>query len=94
MTRDWDVVSTEFDFIEPQKDQFKTEPVFIDAADVTTVTHQITDTWQKIQHREFKTGCGKPDCEWCTFVKEHRVAVRLHPAEEEADAGSWQPSLE
>jgi len=82
-TNDWQVASTEFDFIEPVGDEYKTEKIEVTSADITTVTQQITDTWQKIQNREFKTGCGKPDCEWCSFVKSNQLAVTLHPQEEE-----------
>lgn len=82
-TNDWKVVSTEFDFVEPVNDEYKTEMVAINDEDITTVTQQIITTWQKIQNREFKTGCGKPDCEWCNFVKNSHLAVALHPAEEE-----------
>ena len=82
-TNDWQAVSTEFDFIEPVNDEYKTEIVQVSPSDITTVTHQITDTWQKIQNKEFKTGCGKPDCDWCNFVKSNHLAVELHPPEEE-----------
>jgi len=83
-TNDWQVVSTEFDFIEPVNDEYKTEIIQIADTDIATVTRQITDTWAKIQRKEFKTGCGKPDCEWCNFVKSNNLAVMLHPQEEEA----------
>jgi len=82
-TSDWQVISTEFDFIEPVNEEYKTEIIQITDADITTVTQQIKDTWQKIQAKEFKTGCGKPDCEWCNFVKSNKLAVVLHPQEEE-----------
>lgn len=82
-SHDWKVVSTEFDFIEPVGTEYKTELVEVTDADITTVTQQIVTTWQKIQNREFKTGCGKPDCDWCNFVKSNHLAVTLHPAEEE-----------
>ena len=81
--KEWKVVSTEFDFIEPVNDEYKTELLQISGTDIITVTQQITDTWQKIQRKEFKTGCGKPDCEWCNFVKANKLAVALHPQEEE-----------
>jgi len=85
-TNDWQVVSTEFDFIEPVNDEYKTEIIQITDTDITTVTQQITDTWGKIQRKEFKTGCGKPDCEWCNFVKSNNLAVMLHPQEEEEES--------
>ncbi|MEO6232816.1 MAG: ATP-dependent DNA helicase [Ferruginibacter sp.] len=82
-TNDWQVISTEFDFIEPVNDEYKIEKVTITEPDVVTVTQQITSTWQKIQNKEFKTGCGKPDCEWCNFVKDNKLAVALHDVAEE-----------
>jgi DNA helicase-2/ATP-dependent DNA helicase PcrA len=84
-TNDWKAISTEFDFLEPVDDEYKVEKITVTPADIATVTHQITDTWQKIQNKEFKTGCGKPDCEWCNFVKSNNLAVELHPPEEEEE---------
>ncbi|MEP7376645.1 MAG: ATP-dependent DNA helicase [Chitinophagaceae bacterium] len=82
--KDWKVVSTEFDFIEPDKKKnYRKEKVVINPADITTVTEQITTTWQKIQDRDFYTGCGKEDCHWCDFVKTNNLAVALHEVEEE-----------
>ncbi|MFT3936969.1 MAG: ATP-dependent DNA helicase [Chitinophagaceae bacterium] len=82
-SNDWQAVSTEFDFIEPVNDEYKTEIIHVKETDIATVTNQITDTWQKIQNREFAIGCGKKDCEWCNFVKTNHMAVTLHPADEE-----------
>ncbi len=77
--KNWLVVSTEFDFIEPdKKKQYRKEKIIITQEDITTVTQQIKSTWQKIQDREFYKGCGKADCHWCNFVKDHRMAVALH----------------
>ncbi|MES1226202.1 MAG: PD-(D/E)XK nuclease family protein, partial [Bacteroidota bacterium] len=84
--KDWKVVSSEFDFIEPdKKKKYRKEKVVITPADITTVTQQITTTWQKIQDRDFYTGCGKEDCHWCNFVKTNNLAVVLHVIEEEAE---------
>lgn len=77
--KNWKVVSTEFDFIEPdKKKQFKKEKIVISPADMTTVTQQIKTVWKKIQDRELYTGCGKPDCHWCNFVKDNEMAIALH----------------
>ncbi|OYY21490.1 MAG: DNA helicase UvrD [Sphingobacteriia bacterium 35-40-8] len=77
--KNWKVVSTEFDFVEPdKKKQFKKEKIVISPADITTVTQQIKTVWKKIQDRELYTGCGKSDCHWCNFVKENDMAVALH----------------
>jgi DNA helicase-2/ATP-dependent DNA helicase PcrA len=83
VTNDWQAISTEFEFVEPVGDTYKTEKVIVEPADITSVTQQIKSTWQKIQNREFKTGCGKPDCHWCSFVKTNNMAIALHELEEE-----------
>ncbi|MES2370954.1 MAG: ATP-dependent DNA helicase [Bacteroidota bacterium] len=82
--KNWKVVSTEFDFIEPdKKKQYRKEKIIITPEDITTVTQQIKMVWQKIQERDFYTGCGKPDCHWCNFVKDNHMAVALHDLDEE-----------
>jgi DNA helicase II / ATP-dependent DNA helicase PcrA len=82
--KDWKVLSTEFDFIEPdRKKNYRREKVIISPADITTVTQQITSTWEKIQNRNFYIGCGKDDCHWCKFVKTNDLTVALHEVEEE-----------
>ncbi len=82
--KDWKVISTEFDFVEPDKKKdYRKEKIIITPADTETVKQQITETWQKIQNREFYTGCGKEDCHWCNFVKDNQLAVALHDLEEE-----------
>ncbi|OYU56288.1 MAG: DNA helicase UvrD [Chitinophagaceae bacterium BSSC1] len=84
--KNWKVVSTEFDFIEPdKKKQFKKEKIVISPADMTTVTQQIKTVWKKIQDRELYTGCGKSDCHWCNFVKENDMAIALHELTEPDD---------
>lgn len=82
--KNWKVTSTEFDFIEPdKKKQYRKEKIVISPEDITTVTQQIKTVWQKIQDRDFYTGCGKPDCHWCNFVKTNHMAVALHDLSEE-----------
>ncbi len=80
--KDWKVTSTEFDFVEPDKKKnYRKEKVVIQPADITTVTRQIRTVWQKIQDRNFYTGCGDKDCHWCNFVKTNNMAVALHELE-------------
>jgi DNA helicase-2/ATP-dependent DNA helicase PcrA len=77
--KDWKVVSTEFDFIEPDKKKnYRKEKIVISPVDIATVTEQISTTWQKIQDRDFYTGCGKEECHWCNFVKTNQLAISLH----------------
>jgi DNA helicase-2/ATP-dependent DNA helicase PcrA len=81
---DWRVISTEFDFIEPDnKKNYRKEKLIILPEDITTVKQQISSAWQKIQNREFYTGCGDKDCHWCNFVKTNNLAIALHEEEEE-----------
>ena len=48
--KNWKVVSTEFDFIEPDKKKnYRKEKLVINPADIETVTQQIMMVWQKIQ---------------------------------------------
>jgi DNA helicase-2/ATP-dependent DNA helicase PcrA len=82
--KDWKVISTEFDFIEPdKKKQYRKEKIVINPQDTETVKQQITEVWTKIQARAFYTGCGKEDCHWCNFVKDNQLQVALHDLEEE-----------
>lgn len=84
--KDWQVVSTEFDFIEPDdKNVYHKEKIVITPPDIETVKQQITSTWQKIQNREFYTGCGKENCHWCNFVKNNELAVELHELNDEEE---------
>ncbi len=79
----WNVVSSEFDFIEPDKKKnYIRSKVVITPQDITTVTQQIQDVWQKIQNQEFYIGCGKEECHWCGFVKTNNLAVALHDLNE------------
>ncbi len=82
--KEWKVISTEFDFVEPdKKGEYRKEKIVINPQDMETVKQQLTDVWHKIQARDFYTGCGKEDCHWCNFVKNNRLAVALHDLEEE-----------
>ncbi len=81
--KDWKVISTEFDFIEPdKKKEYRKEKIVITPEDTNIVREQIADTWDKIQAKDFYTGCGKEDCHWCKFVKSNDMAVALHDIEE------------
>jgi DNA helicase-2/ATP-dependent DNA helicase PcrA len=84
--KNWNVVSSEFDFIEPDKKKnYRKEKLIIKPEDITTVTQQITTEWQKIQNRDFYVGCGEADCHWCNFVKTNNLVVALHEQEEETE---------
>ena len=85
--KDWRVISTEFDFVEPdKKGSYRKERIVINQADVETVKQQLTRVWQKIQAGDFYTGCGKADCYWCNFVKDNRLAIGMHFRKKETNA--------
>jgi DNA helicase-2/ATP-dependent DNA helicase PcrA len=85
-SKTWQVVSTEFDFVEPdKKKEYQKKKVVIQPEDITTVKQQISKVWGKIQERDFYTGCGKEDCHWCNFVKTNNMAIALHEIQEEED---------
>jgi len=72
----YEVISTEFDFVEPnQKKEINPEKVTITPDDLEQVRSQIKFAWEKIQARDFYTGCGKDDCHWCDFVKTNKLAI-------------------
>lgn len=79
----WRVVSSEFDFVEPDKKGFQKRKIFIEQEDIDIVKKQLTEVWNKIQAREFYKGCGKQDCTWCNFVKENKLHIALHDIIEE-----------
>ena len=84
--KDWKVVSTEFDFVEPdKKKEFRKIKVIIQPQDIEIVMQQVKTVWQKIQARDFYTGCGKEDCHWCNFVKENKLEIALHEMVEEEE---------
>jgi DNA helicase-2/ATP-dependent DNA helicase PcrA len=85
--KNWEVVSAEFDFVEPnKKKEFEKIAVNITEADITTVSQQVKQVWEKIQQKDFYTGCGREDCHWCNFVKTNELAVALHEMKSEEEA--------
>jgi len=84
--KEWKVVSTEFDFIEPdKKKKYQKRKLVISPEDTTTVTQQLTDTWNRIQAHDFYIGCGSKDCHYCNFVKTNELYTDLHEIEEEEE---------
>ncbi len=82
----WKVVSTEFDFVEPDKKKvYKKAKVFISQNDIDIVCNQVKTVWDKIQNHDFYIGCGKENCHWCNFVKTNNLTVALHELNEEIE---------
>jgi DNA helicase-2/ATP-dependent DNA helicase PcrA len=84
--KNWQVSSAEFDFVEPnKKKEFEKIAITISEADITTVSQQIQLVWEKIQNKDFYTGCGKEECHWCNFVKTNELAVALHDIQADSE---------
>ena len=82
--KNWNVLEACFDFVEPNdKGDFDRERIEIRTEDLDFVTNQLTEVWQKIQNREFHTGCGQEDCTWCNFTKEHKLYASVIEEQEE-----------
>ena len=80
----YQVMSTEFDFVEPNaKKEISSTLVPISKEDTDAVRVQIQLVWEKIQARDFYTGCGKEDCHWCNFVKTNKLQVGFIEEEQE-----------
>ncbi len=82
--KNWRVLHTQFDFIEMNANkEFDIEKIQITPNDIDQVTQQIITTWKNIQQHNFYTGCGKPECNWCNFVKNNTLYTSLLEIEEE-----------
>ncbi len=78
--KNWKVIATEVDFIEPDNSlTFRKVKVPVQDADITTVTQQIIAVSENIRARNFYTGCGKPSCYWCGFVKDNQLTIHPSP---------------
>ncbi len=77
--KNWKTKTVEFDFIEPDtKGEFQKIKLNISSEEIAIVSEQIVIVWNKIQNKDFYTGCGKTDCHWCNFVKSSNQAIALH----------------
>ncbi len=74
----------QFLYIEPNpKKEFDKKKIIVTPEAEIFVKAQVKDVWEKIQSHEFYKGCGKPECDWCNFAKDHKIYKYLHEVEEE-----------
>ena len=84
--KNWNITAVEFDFVEPDKrKQYRREKISISSIDIDIVKDQTKTVWNKIQRKDFYTGCGREDCHWCGFVKTNKLAIALHEIREEEE---------
>ena len=77
-----ELTSIGFHFVEPnESSEFDHKNINVTYEHEEIVKDQIAGTWEKIQSHEFYKGCGKPDCYWCNFVKDHKIYTSLHESE-------------
>lgn len=80
------MVSGEMNFVQPDdKNNFSRGKVVVKPEDITLVRTQIRETYDNIMALNFRTGCGKPECNWCNFVKtnyNHSFELAMEDMEE------------
>ena len=82
--KNWHVMHIQFEFLEMNKKEIiDIEKLIITQDQTDAVIAQITESWEKIQKHEFYQGCGKPDCHWCNFIKDHKLYHSLIEEETE-----------
>lgn len=52
-------------------------------AEMKILSQQIVDTYGRIKNHEFDTGCEKPECEWCSFVRQRGIILQREKPESE-----------
>ncbi len=88
----WTMTRGEMNFVEPDKNKkFDRVQFAISPDEVSIVTEQVLDTYQKIKAHEFKNGCNDDNCHWCNFVKyylkkEIQVTEQLPGSAEDVEA--------
>jgi DNA helicase II / ATP-dependent DNA helicase PcrA len=74
-------------FVEPDKyGSFEDHNFLVSQGEVDKVSQQMVDTYEKIKNHEFDVDCGRPECTWCSFVKNDFVLPpEIIKEEEDAD---------
>jgi DNA helicase-2/ATP-dependent DNA helicase PcrA len=68
------VGKTAISWLEPdRRGAFPITELQFSAADLRQMTQWVIAVHQKIQARDFATGCGKPDCSWCAMQRQRPV---------------------
>jgi DNA helicase II / ATP-dependent DNA helicase PcrA len=88
------LLGIEFLFLEPNEGKFDKKSILIDGEMETVVKQQIRNAWNRIHAHDFYTGCGKPECEWCNFIKEHKLYSSLQELAPETEDESLLQELE
>jgi DNA helicase-2/ATP-dependent DNA helicase PcrA len=66
------VTRTAIQYLDPdEKGFFVEEEIRILPKEIDSVKTMIRETWDNIMEHRFYEGCGKPECVWCSFVKDN-----------------------
>jgi len=59
-------------FLDPDSEgRFVTLRTAFDSHDMAMLKELIETTYSRIMQQDFYTGCGKSDCQWCNFLRDH-----------------------
>ncbi|MEX0811745.1 MAG: ATP-dependent DNA helicase [Chitinophagales bacterium] len=85
LDKNWKVLSSEFDFVEPDSKtgDFHKEKIPITDEAVKIVKSQIKSAYERIVALDFQHGCEEEYCEWCNFTKSHFTELKTAEAPEE-----------
>ena len=74
----------EIQFLEPDRQgKYRRLRLGFEPEDGQYMRELIAGTYQRIQAKDFYSGCGKPECRWCTFVRQTFSAGSLGNPETE-----------
>lgn len=65
------VVSGAISYLDPDRHgKFPERTLLFEAQDTHLLRAALKNAYQRIMAQDFYTGCGKPDCLWCNFVRQ------------------------
>lgn len=85
--KNWKVMSSEFDFVEPdaKSGEFEKVKIPITVEGVNQLKGQIKWAYEKIENLEFQEGCEEEYCEWCNFTKSHYTDLQAETTDAEVE---------
>lgn len=72
----WTAQKSSMLFLQPNKldpHEFLHHQYTYSADELLIIQSQIKETYENVYQHRFDTGCEKPECEWCTYLKTHQL---------------------
>lgn len=67
-------ISAEISYLEPDKSgEYLNPSLTFSPKEIDAVRVLIKEAYAKIMAQDFYKGCGKPECNWCNFVREQKT---------------------